>query len=113
MPAASPATPSTRIPIPQRKTSVSIVGEQFYLNGQPTYAGRSWHGHRVEGLLLNSRMVQGIFDDRNPATTGQWAYPDTGRWDAERNTREFIEAMPAWRRHGLLAFTLNLQGGFP
>ena len=58
-------------------------------------------------------MVQGIFDDRNPQTAKQWAYPDTGRWDAERNTREFLAAMPEWRRHGLLAFTINLQGGSP
>jgi hypothetical protein len=58
-------------------------------------------------------MVQGIFDDRNPETVRRWAYPDTGRWDAERNTREFLAAMPEWRRHGLLAFTINLQGGSP
>jgi hypothetical protein len=62
---------------------------------------------------MNSRMVQGIFDDLNPETRAKWAYPDTGRWDADRNTREFIAAMPEWRRHGLLAFTLNLQGGSP
>ena len=67
----------------------------------------------VEGLLLNSRMVQGIFDDLNPETRPLWAYPDTGKWDAERNTREFLAAMPEWRRHGLLAFTINLQGGSP
>ena len=58
-------------------------------------------------------MVQGIFDDLNPETRPMWAYPDTGRWDPERNTREFLAAMPEWRRHGLLAFTLNLQGGSP
>lgn len=62
---------------------------------------------------MNARLVQGIFDDRNPETASRWAYPDTGRWDAERNTREFLAAMPEWRRHGLLAFTLNLQGGSP
>lgn len=95
------------------KTSVSIAGEQFTLNGGPTYAGRVWNGHRIEGLLLNSRMVQGIFDDLNPETRAQWAYPDTGVWDPDRNTREFIAAMPDWRAHGLLAFTLNLQGGSP
>ncbi len=44
------------------KTRVSIVGEDFHINGQPTYAGRSWNGHRIEGLLLNSRMVQATFD---------------------------------------------------
>jgi hypothetical protein len=98
---------------PPRKTEVSIVGDAFQINGKPTYAGSSWNGHKIEGLLLNSRMVQGIFDDLNPDTAGQWAYPDTGKWDAERNTREFLAAMPAWREHGLLAFTINLQGGSP
>ena len=98
---------------PSRKTTVSIVGDQFYINGKPTYEGRHWRGKKIEGLLLNSRMVQGIFDDRNTNTLRRWRYPDTQRWDAERNTREFLAAMPDWRRHGLLAFTINLQGGSP
>ncbi len=96
-----------------RKTQVSIVGEAFHLNGEPTYKGRTWNGHKIEGLLLNSRMVQGIFDDLNPETVAQFAYPDTKKWDPERNTREFVTAMPQWRKQGLLAFTLNLQGGSP
>lgn len=95
------------------KTSVSIAGEDFQLNGKPTYAGREWHGHRIEGLLMNSRMVQGIFDDLNPDTVKRWSYPDTGKWSADRNTDEFIAAMPEWRKHGLLCFTINLQGGSP
>jgi hypothetical protein len=95
------------------KTVVSIQADRFFINGRPTYEGRSYNGMKIEGLLLNSRMVQGIYDDRNPATRSRWNYPDTGKWDAERNTREFIAAMPAWRKHGLLAFTLNLQGGSP
>ena len=94
-------------------TIVSVVGDEFHLNGKPTYAGRTWRGHKIQGLLLNARLVQGIFDDRNPDTVAKWAYSDTGKWDAERNTREFLAAMPEWRRHGLLAFTLNLQGGSP
>lgn len=94
-------------------TQVSIEADRFYINGQPTYPGRSWQGHRIEGLLMNSRMVQGIFDDLNPETRSQWAYPDTGAWDAQRNTDEFIAAMPQWKAHGLLAVTLNLQGGSP
>jgi hypothetical protein len=98
---------------PARKTEVSIRGDAFFINGQPTYAGRSWQGKKIEGLLLNSRMVQGIFDDQNPETRGKWNYPDTGRWDADRNTREFVAAMPVWRKHGLLSFTINLQGGSP
>jgi hypothetical protein len=98
---------------PARKTEVAIRGDAFLVNGRPTYQGRTWKGQRVEGLLFNSRMVQGIFDDLNPKTRPLWAYPDTGKWDAERNTREFLAAVPQWRKHGLLAFTVNLQGGSP
>jgi hypothetical protein len=95
------------------QTTVSIVGEDFHLNGQPTYAGRMWQEHRVEGLLMNSRMVQATYDDLNAATSTRWAYPDTGMWDAERNVNEFIAAMPEWKAHGLLAVTVNFQGGSP
>lgn len=96
-----------------RKTEVGIRGAGFTINGEPTYKGRTWQFKPIEGLLMNSRMVQGTFDDLNPDTAGQWKYPDTGKWDAHRNTREFIAAMPEWRNHGLLAITLNLQGGSP
>lgn len=102
----------------ERKTKVTIVGEQFYINGSPTYEGRTWtpsDGKEVliEGLLMNARLVQGIFDDLNTKTRGQWAYPDTRRWDPDRNTREFNDAMATWREHGLLGIALNLQGGCP
>ena len=95
------------------KTRVSIVGDSFYINGQPTYAGRTWNGKKIEGLLMNSRMVQATFDDLNPQTRDQWVYPDTKVWDAERNVLEFLAAMPTWRAHGLLAITINFQGGSP
>ncbi len=102
----------------KRHTAVSIKGNQFLINGLPTYKGRTWttakgESFKVEGLLMNSRMVHGIFDDLNPETRGQWAYPDTKKWDANRNTKEFLEAMPTWREFGLLSFTINLQGGCP
>jgi hypothetical protein len=95
------------------RTEIAIDGDRFLINGKPTYAGRTYKGMKIEGLLMNSRVVQGVFDDRNPETRKKWAYPDTGKWDAERNTREFLAAMPEWRRHGLLSFTINLQGGSP
>ncbi|MDZ4798914.1 MAG: hypothetical protein SGI92_12185 [Bryobacteraceae bacterium] len=107
--AAAPAL----MPAADRKTDVSIRRDQFLINRRPTYKGRTWKGHKIEGLLMNSRMVQGTFDDRNPETVSKWAYPDTKKWDPERNVREFIAAMPEWRKHGLLSFTLNLQGGSP
>ncbi|MBK5294660.1 MAG: hypothetical protein JJE04_23635 [Acidobacteriia bacterium] len=98
---------------PRRRTEVSIRGEQFYINGKPTYAGRSYQGWKIEGLLMNVRAVQATFDDLNPETRGRWAYPDTGKWDPDRNVREFLAALPEWKRHGILAFTVNLQGGSP
>jgi hypothetical protein len=95
-----------------RHTITSIIGSDFLINGHRTYEGRVHEGRRIEGLLLNSRMVQAIFDDLNPKTRPLWDYPD-GPWDPERNSREFVAAMPAWRKHGLLGFTINLQGGSP
>jgi hypothetical protein len=64
-------------------------------------------------LLMNSRMVQGIFDDLNTEISPEFAYADTKKWDADRNTNEFVAAMPQWYEHGLNAFTLNMQGGSP
>ena len=96
-----------------RNTIVSIRNDQFYINGKPTYEKRYWNGYKIEGLLLNSRMVQGIFDDTNPETVNNWIYPDTKKWDAERNTSDFISNMEKWLSYGLLSFTINMQGGSP
>ena len=96
-----------------RQTELAIDGGRFLINNKPTYAGGSWRGHKIEGLLLNTRMVQGTFDDRNPATVSTWQYPDTKTWDPARNTSEFVAAMPEWRKHGVLGITLNMQGGNP
>jgi len=93
-------------------TLVDIRGDQFFLNDQVTYPGRSFRGHKIEGLLLNSRMVQGVFDDLNPETRSMFDYPD-GPWDPDRNTSEFIANMPIWRSAGLLGFGINFQGGSP
>ncbi len=103
-------------PDPQKEgftTTVSISGNQFFINGRPTYEGRYWQGNKIEGLLMNSRMVQGVFDDLNPDTSTLFKYPDTNTWHADRNTNEFVSAMQEWKNNGLLAFTLNLQGGSP
>jgi hypothetical protein len=47
-------------------------------------------------LLMNSRMIQGIFDDDNPETAELWKYPATGVWDPDRNTDEFCAQMPEY-----------------
>lgn len=97
----------------QRHTTVTIKENKFYINGELTYAGRYWEGYQIEGLIMNARLVQGIFDDLNPETRELFIYPDTRRWDPERNTNEFVDAMEEWFDHGMIAFTINLQGGSP
>ena len=111
------------------QTVVGIHGSQFTINGNPTYTAASGFPSadpNLQGTLLNVRAIQAIFDDANypnggsrahpytSNTMGQvfWDYPD-GPWDAERNLREFLAALPEWRRAGILAFTVNLQGGGP
>jgi hypothetical protein len=97
----------------KRHTIVSIAGSSFLVNDQLTLLGRTLDGVSLEGLLLNARFVQATFDDLNLETRGRWAYPDGSSFDAERNTTEFIAQMLQWKRDGLQAFTLNLQGGSP
>jgi hypothetical protein len=97
----------------ESQTVVSIRGDQFLINNKLTYSGRYWKDNKIEGLLLNSRMVQGIFDDLNSGTIKNWEYPDTKKWDPDRNINEFVSNMKSWRDNGLLSFTINLQGGSP
>ncbi len=95
-----------------RATSVAIAGNAFHINGKPTYPGRSFRGSKVEGQLFTSRMVNCIINDQNPETRGMWAWRD-GPWDPERNTSEFIAALPLYRSHGLTSVAFNVQGGSP
>jgi hypothetical protein len=94
-------------------TELSIEGEKFKINGEFTYRDRVYEGRAVEGLLFNIRAVQAIFDDANSETAVKWVYPDTKKWDPDRNVAELIAALPAWRQKGILGFTVNLQGGMP
>lgn len=97
----------------KRKTEVTIDGDKWLINGKPTYEGREYRGWKIEGLLLNSLMKQAVFDDENEVTRVLWAYPDSGKWDPDRNTAEFVAAMPEWRQYGLIGITIALQGGAP
>ncbi len=93
--------------------SVEIDGGSWLVDGAVTHPGRTFRGHDVEGLLLNSRMANGIFDDANALTRDLWRYPDTDAWDAERNTDELASMLPTYRAHGLDAICVNLQGASP
>jgi CubicO group peptidase (beta-lactamase class C family) len=79
------------------RTRVAIVGGRWRLNGQATYPGA-----RAEGLLMNVRMVNAVFEDRNR--------PD---FDPEANTDRFLACLPEYTDRGVRAFTVCLQGGMP
>ncbi len=112
-----------------QQTRVGIRGSQFTINGKITYTleqGFPTANSNVAGTLLNVRAVQAVFEDanypgkgsrQNPYATNVMGpvwfdYPD-GAYDPDRNLREFLAALPDWRRCGVLAFTINLQGGGP
>ena len=86
------------------KTAVSITGRDFLINGELTYEG--CNNPESRGRLMNVRMVNSVFDDENPETR-------PAGFDAEENTTRFIESMEEYKSRGILAFTINLQGGFP
>src|SRR5438045_4941766 len=97
-----------RAVVPASQTVVSTDGTRFLINGQLTSPGKP-----AEGQLLNTRMAQAIFDDENADTVKYWAYPDTHRWDAQRNTDEFVAMIPTYAQHGIRLVTVGLQGGCP
>jgi Protein of unknown function (DUF642) len=102
------ATPGSTAPPPPTTTTIGIQGEKFLINGSRTFAGG-----QLDGTLPNSRMVNATFDDANPATVGNWKYPDGIAYNPTRQTAEFVAAVPRYRARGLLGVTLNFQGGNP
>ena len=78
-------------------TTVGIQGDRWYINDEITYPGTP-----AEGLLMNVRMVNATFEDRN-----------RDDFDPDANTDAFLKAIPDYVAHGVRAFTLCLQGGFP
>lgn len=79
------------------RTRVSIRDGRWYLDEEPTYRGT-----KAEGLLMNVRMVNAVFEDRNRP-----------EFDPQANTDEFIVRIPDYVAHGVRAFTICLQGGMP
>jgi len=79
------------------QTRVAVVGGRWHVNGQVTYPGA-----QAEGLLMNVRMVNAVFEDANRKD-----------FAPEANTARFLAAIPDYAAHGVRAFTIGLQGGFP
>lgn len=102
------------------QTRLAIDGTRILINGQRTYEGSG-----VEGRLFNVRTVNATFDDtlgkvswwdddgshpeNDNAGYGKWTSPAS----AGANTRRFIEALPEYKAHGVLAVDLCFQGGHP
>ena len=82
---------------PTGGTRVSIVGSRFYINGTVTHPGAA-----AEGLLMNVRMVNAVFEDTKKTS-----------FDPEANTDEFLAVLPQYVQAGVRAFTVSLQGGNP
>jgi hypothetical protein len=62
----------------------------------------TYPGAKAEGLLMNVRMVNATFEDRN-----------RDDFDPDANTAAFLAVMPEYVEAGVRAFTFNLQGGMP
>jgi CubicO group peptidase (beta-lactamase class C family) len=78
-------------------TRVSIDGDRWQINGELAYRGAA-----AEGLLMNVRMVNSVFEDTNRAA-----------FDPDANADEFISRIPEYVSNGARAFTICLQGGSP
>lgn len=85
------------------KTHVAIKGTQWYFNGQVVNPGSP-----AEGLLMNVRMVNAVFEDRGDQITKHQA-----GFDPEANAEAFMAKIPEYVASGVNAFTLCLQGGMP
>lgn len=79
------------------RTRLALRDGRWLINDRPTNPGSA-----AEGLLMNVRMVNAVFEDRHK--------PD---FDPEANTDRFIAHLPAYAASGVNAFTLCLQGGMP
>ncbi|WP_321299802.1 hypothetical protein [uncultured Sphaerochaeta sp.] len=92
------------------KTILEIRDDKFLINGKLTYSTIPGTHKNVHGLLMNARFIQGIFDDKaDPKRFNRFGY----EWDPEANTDRLIEALPEWKKFGLLGFTVGFQGGMP
>lgn len=86
------------------QTRVSIEAERWLLDGLVTYRGQP-----AEGLLMNVRVVNSVFEDTGPAAADNLP----PGYDPEENTAAFIARIPAYVASGVRAFTVSLQGGHP
>jgi len=85
------------------QTVVSIKNDKWYLNGRITNERSP-----AEGLLMNVRMVNSVFEDRGDKLPEEFQDFNPGK-----NTQNFISGIPEYSSNGVNAFTIGLQGGMP
>jgi len=86
-----------------QNTEVSIQGNKWYFNNKMINPDSP-----AEGLLMNVRMVNSVFEDRG--TKLQEKLTD---FRPMENTDAFVVKIPEYVNSGVNAFTISLQGGFP
>jgi len=91
--AVHPGLPDDPVP----RTRLALRERCWIINDRPTNPGSA-----AEGLLMNVRMVNAVFEDRNK--------PD---FDPEASSDRFIARIPDYAASGVNAFTVCLQGGMP
>ncbi|MEX0716879.1 MAG: endonuclease/exonuclease/phosphatase family protein [Planctomycetaceae bacterium] len=84
-------------PARQPATQVSIEQGRWHIDGKITYPGAP-----AEGLLMNVRMVNATFEDRQRTD-----------FDPDASTAEFLKRLPEYVDQGVRGFTFCLQGGMP
>jgi len=87
----------------EMQTHISITGNQWFLSGEVINKGSP-----AEGLLMNVRMVNSVFEDR-----GQQLEKNAPGFSTADNTASFIDKIPEYVSAGVNAFTISLQGGMP
>ena len=91
------------------KTCLDVRGKDFYINGRLVYDEIPGAGNS-KGLLMNSRFIQGVFDDKTDSSR----FNRFGKiFDPNKNTDDLIAALPQWYKYGLRAITVGFQGGWP
>jgi hypothetical protein len=95
--------PSATASESNRQTAVAINQTIWLINDKPAHSGAA-----AEGLLLNVRMVNTVFED----TSNQIDRLMPG-FDPEENSTRFINKLPDYVANGVAAITVSLQGGMP
>ena len=85
------------------KTIVTVKGDKWFLNDRIINEGAL-----AEGLLMNVRMINSVFEDRGDKLPAEFS-----DFNPESNTNSFVSKIPDYMASGVNGFTIGLQGGMP